>query len=162
INVTLLFGLGRYGEVVDAWLAGLEDRAQRGGSIEHLASVASFFLSRIDTLVDPKLDALGTPAAQALRSRAAVASARLAYEMFERWVRSDRWQKLATRGAQPQRLLWASTSTKDPKLPDTYYVDALIAPRTVNTLPRATLDAYRDHGRPTVRIHDDLDGSRRT
>lgn len=162
INVTLLFGLVRYGEVVEAWRSGLEKRAQAGGHLAHVASVASFFLSRIDTLVDGKLSSMSAPEAQGLRGRSAIASARLAYEMFEKWVRSERWQKLATRGAQPQRLLWASTSTKDPQLPDTYYVDALIAPQTVNTLPRATLDAYRDHGKPSVRIGEDLDGARRT
>jgi transaldolase len=162
INVTLLFGLQRYGEVVEAWMSGLERRAQAGAPVDHVASVASFFLSRIDTLVDGKLQAIGSPEAQALRARSAIASARLAYEMFENWVRSERWQKLASRGARPQRLLWASTSTKDPSLPDTYYVEPLIAPQTVNTLPRATLDAYRDHGRPAVRIGEDREGARRT
>ena len=162
INVTLLFGLERYGEVVEAWLSGLEERVKKGGAVDGISSVASFFLSRIDTLVDPKLDAIGTPDAKSLRGRAAIASARLAYEMFEKWVASDRWQKLAARGAKPQRLLWASTSTKDPKLPDTYYVEALIGPHTVNTMPRATIDAYRDHGKPAVRIHEDLDGAHKT
>jgi transaldolase len=161
INVTLLFGLARYGEVVEAWMSGLEQRAQAGGAIDHIASVASFFLSRIDTVVDAKLDAMGTAEVKPLRSRAAIASAQLAYRMFESWVKSERWQKLAARGARPQRLLWASTSTKDPTLPDTYYVNALIAPHTVNTLPRATLDAFRDHGKPAVRIHEDVEGARR-
>jgi transaldolase len=162
INVTLLFGLARYGEVVEAWMSGLEERVKRGEPVDQLSSVASFFLSRIDTLVDGKLDAMGTAEVKPLRSRAAIASARLAYSMYESWVRSDRWQKLAARGARAQRLLWASTSTKDPKLPDTYYVEALIAPQTVNTLPRATIDAYRDHGEPAVRIRDDLAGAQRT
>jgi len=162
INVTLLFGLERYGEVVEAWLSGLEERARRGQSIDGISSVASFFLSRIDTLVDPKLDSTGSAEAKALRSRAAIASARLAYEMYEKWEASDRWQKLVAKGGRAQRLLWASTSTKDPKLPDTYYVEALIAPQTVNTLPRGTIDAYRDHGKPAVRIGEDLEGARRT
>ncbi|HVY82515.1 MAG TPA: transaldolase [Steroidobacteraceae bacterium] len=162
INVTLLFGLERYGEVVDAWMSGLEGRLARGQGIEGISSVASFFLSRIDTLVDPKLDAMGSAEAKALRSRAAIASARLAYEMYQKWEASERWKKLAARGGRAQRLLWASTSTKDPKLPDTYYVEALIAPQTVNTLPRATIDAYRDHGDPAVRIGEDLEGARRT
>jgi transaldolase len=162
INITLLFGLERYGEVVEAWMSGLEARVQRGQSIDGISSVASFFLSRIDTLVDPKLDALGSADAKALRSRAAIASARLAFDMFQKWEASDRWKKLAAKGGRPQRLLWASTSTKDPKLPDTYYVEALIAPNTVNTLPRRTIDAYRDHGKPAVRISEDLDGARRT
>jgi transaldolase len=161
INVTLLFGLERYGEVVEAWMSGLEQRAKTDLPIDGIASVASFFLSRIDTLVDPKLDALGTPEAKALRGRAAIASARLAYEMFQKWVASERWRKLASRGAKPQRLLWASTSSKDPAYADTYYVEALIGAQTVNTLPRATLDAYRDHGSPAVRIGDDLDGARK-
>src|SRR5262249_18557149 len=152
----------RYGEVVEAWMSGLEERAKQGHSIEGISSVASFFLSRIDTLVDPKLDALGSADAKALRSRAAIASARLAYEIYQKWGASDRWKKLTARGARAQRLLWASTSTKDPKLPDTYYVEALIAPHTVNTLPRATIDAYRDHGAPAVRIGEDLEGARRT
>ena len=161
INVTLLFGLERYGEVVEAWMSGLEERVQRGQGIEGISSVASFFLSRIDTLVDPKLDGMGSADAKALRSRAAIASARLAYEMFEKWEASERWTKLAARGGRAQRLLWASTSAKDPKLSDTYYVEALIAPHTVNTLPRATIDAYRDHGKPAVRIGEDLEGARR-
>ena len=162
INVTLLFGLKRYGEVVEAWLSGLEDRASKGAAIDHIASVASFFLSRIDTLVDGKLKELGTAEAKSLRSRAAIASARLAYELFEKWVASDRWKKLAGRGAQPQRLLWASTSTKDPELPDTYYVEALVAAQTVNTLPRVTLDGYRERGKPALRIREDVEGARQT
>ncbi len=160
INVTLLFGLERYGEVVDAWLSGLEQRVKASHSIENVASVASFFLSRIDTLVDGRLDALATSEAKALRGRTAIASARLAYEAFRNWSVSDRWRRLASRGARPQRLLWASTSSKDPAYPDTYYVEALIAPQTVNTLPRATIDAYRDHGVPAVRIGEDLAGAR--
>jgi transaldolase len=160
INVTLLFGLARYGEVVDAWMSGLEDRIRAGGAVEHISSVASFFLSRIDTMVDAKLDGLKTPAATAVRARAAIASARLAYEMFEKWVASERWKKIAALGVKPQRLLWASTSTKDPKLPDVYYVEALIAPHTVNTLPRATIDAFRDHGKPGVRIRENIEDAR--
>jgi transaldolase len=162
INVTLLFGLERYDEVVTAWLTGLEERASAGGAVERVSSVASFFLSRIDTLIDARLDALGTAEAAALRSQAAIASARLAYARFERWVDSERWKKLVMRGARPQRLLWASTSTKDPRLPDTYYVEALIGPLTVNTLPRVTLDAYREHGKPAVRIREGVEEARRT
>lgn len=161
INVTLLFGLARYEAVVEAWMSGLEDRVGRGETIDHISSVASFFLSRIDTVVDAKLDAMKNAEVKPLRSRAAIASAKLAYSIFEDWVRSERWQKLVARGAHPQRLLWASTSTKDPSLPDTYYVNALIAPETVNTLPRATLDAFRDHGEATVRIREDVAGARR-
>jgi transaldolase len=162
INVTLLFGLARYGEVVDAWMSGLEERVKRDEPVDRLSSVASFFLSRIDTLVDKKLEAMRTAEVKSLRSRSAIASARLAYSMYESWVHSERWKKLAARGARTQRLLWASTSTKDPKLPNTYYVEALIAPDTVNTLPRATIDAYRDHGEPAIRIREDVPGARHT
>jgi transaldolase len=162
INITLLFGLDRYREVVDAWMSGLEDRLRDGKPVADIASVASFFLSRIDTLVDKRLDTLGGANAADLRSRAAIASARLAYTIFEQWIGSPRWQRLRSQGVRPQRLLWASTSTKDPRLPDTYYVEALIAPQTVNTLPRATIDAYRDHGSPAVRIREDVEGARRT
>jgi transaldolase len=161
INITLLFGLDRYREVVDAWMSGLEDRVRAGKPIGQIVSVASFFLSRIDTLVDARLQASGGEAAK-LRGRAAIASARLAYAIFEEWMKSPRWEKLRSAGARPQRLLWASTSSKDPQLPDTYYVEALIAEQTVNTVPKTTLDAYRDHGSPSVRIHEDLDGARRT
>jgi transaldolase len=162
INITLLFGLDRYDKVVEAWMAGLEDRVNAGAAVEKISSVASFFLSRIDTLLDPRLDAMGTPEAKAIRSRAAIACARVAYTHFQKWEGSERWKKLAARGVRPQRLLWASTSTKDPKLPDVYYVEALIAPQTVNTLPHATLEAYRDHGQPAIRIAEQLDEARET
>jgi transaldolase len=156
INVTLLFSVERYRAVVDAWMSGLEQRVAAGKPIDHIASVASFFLSRIDTLIDAKLDAMATPQARALRGRAAIASAKLAYEHFNTWTASPRWKALAARGARPQRLLWASTSSKDPAYKDTMYVEALIGPQTVNTLPPATLEAYRDHGDPAVRINDGL------
>lgn len=162
VNVTLLFGLARYREVVDAFLSGLEQRARADQPLEQAASVASFFLSRIDTLVDARLDALGTSAAQALRGRAAIASARLAYAWYGEWTAGERWQQLASRGARAQRLLWASTSTKSPAYPDTCYVEALIGPHTVNTMPHATLDAYRDHGQPALRLSDNLDDARAT
>ncbi len=162
INVTLLFSVQRYREVVDAYLKGLEQRVAAGKPIENVASVASFFLSRIDTLVDAKLDQMNTPEAKARRGRAAIASARLAYQYYKEWVSSDRWRALAAKGAKPQRLLWASTSSKDPAYKDTMYVEALIAPNTVNTLPPATVDAYRDHGEPAVRIEDDLDEAKQT
>jgi transaldolase len=160
VNVTLLFGLSRYREVVDSFLAGLERRAQAGRSTEGVASVASFFVSRIDTLVDARLDAFGTAEAGARRGKAAIASARLAYAVYREWTASGRWRRLAALGARPQRLLWASTSTKDPRYEDTRYVEALIGPQTVNTMPRATLEAYRDHGRPAVRLEDDLEDAR--
>lgn len=162
INVTLLFSVQRYREVVDAYLSGLEQRVAAGKPIDNVASVASFFLSRIDSLVDARLDQMNTPEAKARRGRAAIASARLAYQYYKQWVGSDRWRALADKGAKPQRLLWASTSSKDPAYKDTMYVEALIAPNTVNTLPPATIDAYRDHGEPAVRIEDDLDEAKQT
>ncbi len=156
VNVTLLFSVQRYREVVTAFLEGLERRQEAGGPLERLASVASFFLSRIDTLVDRRLDALGNDAAGALRGQAAIASARLAYRYYTEWTAGARWRALAGAGAHAQRLLWASTSTKDPIYSDVKYVDALVAPDTINTLPRKTLAAYRERGQPEVRIGHDL------
>lgn len=165
VNVTLLFGVARYREVADSYLAGLEDRLANGGALDHVASVASFFLSRIDTLVDSFLDRDGRAQAQelrggALRGRAAIACARLAYREYQELVRSARWQALAARGARPQRLLWASTSTKDPAYDDVKYVEALIGPDTVNTLPPETLAAYRDHGNPALRLEVQMKAAR--
>jgi transaldolase len=159
VNVTLLFGIDRYREVVDAFLAGLESRVADGLPVDRLGSVASFFLSRIDSLVDRKLDEIGTPPARALRGLTAIACARLAYRHYKTWTADERWRRLAAAGARPQRLLWASTSTKDPAYADTKYVEALIGPETINTLPLATLTAYRDHGRPQPRLEDDLEGA---
>ena len=150
VNVTLLFGLGRYRRVMDAFFAALEQRRARGQPINRLASVASFFVSRVDTKIDPLLDAAGNPSG--LRGTIAIANALIAYEAFQHTFRGPRWDPLAREGARVQRPLWASTSTKDPVYPDTYYVEALIAPDTVNTLPPDTFAAYRDHGRPEVRI----------
>lgn len=154
VNVTLLFSVARYREVVEAFLAGLEQRRAAGQPLAGIASVASFFISRIDTLVDAELDrsSASQPDAAAARGTAAVACARLAYRHYREWTRSARWQALAAAGAQPQRLLWASTSTKDPAYSDVRYVEELIAPDTVNTLPPATLAAYRDHGAPAPRL----------
>ncbi len=146
INVTLIFALRRYEEVIDAFMAGLEGAAAAGKQLSSIESVASFFVSRVDTEVDRRIDALGTPAAKALRGKAAVANARLAYEIFEERFASERWQALAAKGARPQRPLWASTSTKDPAYPDTKYVVDLVAPHTVNTMPESTLRAMADHG----------------
>jgi transaldolase len=162
INVTLLFSVERYKAVVEAYLAGLEQRVKAGKPIDTIASVASFFLSRIDTLIDGKLDAMKTPEAKAQRGRAAIASARLAYQHYKQWTATPRWQALASKGVRPQRLLWASTSSKDPAYKDTMYVEALIAANTVNTLPPATVDAYRDHGDPAVRIEDDVANAQQT
>lgn len=152
VNVTLLFSVDRYAEVIEAYLAGLEAFE---GDPASVSSVASFFISRVDTEVDRRLDAIGTGAARALRGRAAVANATLAYETFRQRFSGSRWEALAARGARLQRPLWASTSTKDPAYPDTLYVDALIGPDTVNTIPDATLDAFEDHG--TVARTIDLD-----
>ena len=162
INVTLLFSVERYRAVVDAYMTGLEQRVKAGQPIGSIASVASFFLSRIDTLIDPKLDSLVTYEAKARRGRAAIASARLAYQYFKQWTNSPRWQALTASGVRPQRLLWASTSSKDPAYKDTMYVEALIGPNTVNTLPPATLEAYRDHGEPAVRIEEDVAEAKET
>ena len=160
VNVTLLFGVARYRVVAESYLAGLEDRLANRGVIDHIASVASFFLSRIDTLVDGFIDRDGRAQAQGLRGRAAIACARLAYQEYQGLVRSARWQALAAHGARSQRLLWASTSTKDPVYDDVMYVEALIGPDTVNTLPPETLAAYRDHGNPMLRLEDHLDTAR--
>ena len=153
VNVTLLFAVSRYEQVIDAFMAGLEARVAAGKSINRIASVASFFVSRLDTKIDPVLDQAGRAD---LRGTAAIANACDAYRAFEASVRSPRWQALAAKGASVQRPLWASTSTKDPKYPDVYYVEALVAPYTVNTLPPATFDAYRDHGNPVDRIRDGM------
>ncbi|MBV8591872.1 MAG: transaldolase, partial [Acetobacteraceae bacterium] len=147
INVTLLFGIPAYEQVVEAYLAGLEELVQRGGDPSRVASVASFFVSRIDSLVDKKLDALGDKAvADRLRGKAAIANAKMAYQRYQAQFSGPRWEKLAANGAQTQRLLWASTSTKNPAYRDTIYVEELIGRDTVNTMPPATMDAFRDHG----------------
>ncbi len=161
INVTLLFAVERYVDVVEAYLSGLEARLADGHPIDHVASVASFFLSRIDVKVDPLFDAIAAaddPAraasARALRGEIAVASAGMAYRRFRELFAGPRWEALAARGARAQRLLWASTGTKDPSYPDTKYVEALIGPQTVNTIPVETLEAYRDHGDPAARLEE--------
>jgi transaldolase len=152
INVTLIFSLERYAAVKEAYMQGLEERVAAGKSVDHVASVASFFVSRVDSNVDARLEeiALDRPAkatkARALQSKAAVANAKLAYRQFEEKFAGARWQALADAGARVQRPLWASTSTKNPALPDLMYVDTLLGPHTVNTMPPATLDAFRDHG----------------
>ena len=143
INVTLLFGLDRYEEIIDAYLEGLE---AHDGDLAQVHSVASFFVSRVDTEVDRRLQVIGTPEALALQGRAAVAQARLAYRLFRDRFGGPRWAALAARGARPQRPLWASTSTKNPAYPDTVYVDSLIGPDTITTLPEPTIAAFEDHG----------------
>ncbi|SEM16630.1 transaldolase [bacterium A37T11] len=154
INVTLLFGLNRYREVVNVYLEGLEERLAKGEPIEGIASVASFFLSRIDVLIDPLLEEKGLPD---LKGKVAIASAKKAYEIYKELFSGPRWDKLAAAGAHPQRLLWASTSSKNPDYPDTKYVDALIGPNTVDTVPMETLDAYRDHGDPADRLESNTE-----
>jgi len=152
VNVTLLFSVERYAAVVEAFLAGMERRLERGLPLEPVASVASFFVSRVDVKVDALLDQRGDP--QRLRGKIAIANASAAYRLFEWSLGTPRWDRLAKAGARPQRPLWASTSTKDPRYPELYYVEALVAPRTVDTMPPETFAAYRDHGSPAVRIHD--------
>ncbi len=151
INVTLLFAVERYREVIEAFLTGLEQRLQRGLPIDRTQSVASFFVSRLDSKVDPVLEKLAD-ATLPPRGSAAIANACQAYATFHLAFSGERWKRLTAKGARVQRPLWASTSTKDARLSDVHYVEALIAPLTVNTLPPATFAAYRDHGRPEVRI----------
>jgi transaldolase len=163
VNVTLLFGLPRYHQVVDAFLAGLEARAAQGKPVNRVASVASFFVSRIDTLVDPVLEDLIARGGKqrGLASQAhgevAVACAKLAYQIYKECFESERFKKLADKGARPQRLLWASTGTKNPAYSDVKYLDALIGTDTVNTVPLETLKAYRDHGDPKPRLGLEID-----
>ena len=146
VNVTLIFSLDRYQKVMDAYIDGLEDRVAAGHSIQGVASVASFFISRVDSEVDARLESLGTSEALSLRGKAAIAQAVLAYEAFQTTFSGPRWNALVKMGAKVQRPLWASTSTKNPNYPDTLYVDQLIGPDSVNTLPDTTVDAFADHG----------------
>ena len=155
VNVTLLFSVERYGEVIEAFLRGLEQRLDHRLGIQSIGSVASFFVSRVDGKVDPLLNRRG----DALKGKIAIANAGLAYQVFRQSQATERWARLSRAGAGPQRPLWASTSTKDPAYPDVYYVEALIAPDSVNTVPPETLDAYRDHGSPAVRIDEAIDAA---
>ena len=161
VNVTLIFSLSRYQDVMDAYIDGLEQRMASGSPVSNIASVASFFISRVDNEIDKRLDALGTPPALALRGTAAVNQARLAYAAFQKTFSGPRWDALAKAGAAVQRPLWASTSTKNPAYPDTLYVDQLIGPDTVNTLPDATLEAFADHGTLARTIDQNIGVSRR-
>jgi transaldolase len=149
VNVTLIFSLERYRAVMDAYLTGLEQARAAGRPLVDIASVASFFVSRVDTEIDKRLDKIGTDEAKALKGQAGLANARLAYQAFEEVVASARWQELAAAGARVQRPLWASTGVKDPAYPDTLYVTGLVAKDTVNTMPGATLEAAADHGEIT-------------
>ena len=152
INITLIFSLKRYAEVMDAYLSGLEDRSNAGHPIDHIASVASFFVSRVDTKIDPKL-----PEDSPLRGKAAIANAKLAYDQYHQTFAGRRWENLKVKGARVQRPLWASTSTKNPAYPDTIYIDNLIGPETVNTVPPATIEAFRDHGVAAMTLSRDVD-----
>jgi transaldolase len=166
VNITLLFGLPRYREVAEAYIGGLEERAAKGRPLENVASVASFFLSRIDVLVDPLLEkimAAGSPRAEtarAIHGQTAIASAKLAYSIFKEIFSDERFSALRAKNARTQRVLWASTSTKNPEYPDLKYVEPLIGPNTINTLPLETIEAYRDHGEPAQRLEADLDAAR--
>jgi transaldolase len=156
VNITLIFGLDRYAEVMEAYIGGLE---RFDGDLAQVRSVASFFVSRVDTEVDRRLEAIGTPGALGLRGRAAVAQAKLAYRMFRQTFSGPRWEALATRGAHVQRPLWASTSTKNPEYPPTVYIDELIGPDTVNTIPDATLELFEKAGVVDRTIDIGLDGA---
>jgi transaldolase len=161
INVTLIFSLDRYAEVIEAYIGGLERlAADADADLSQVASVASFFISRVDSEVDKRLDAIGSDEALALRGNAAVAQGKLAYQLFLEAFSGPRWEALAARGARVQRPLWASTSTKNDAYPDTLYVDELIGPNTVNTLPEATLEAFADHGTLARRVDADVDDAR--
>lgn len=161
INITLIFSLDRYSEVIEAYLSGLERfSADPEADLSRVASVASFFISRVDSEVDRRLEAIGTDAALALRGKAAVAQGKLAYQLFLDAFSGERWEALAARGARLQRPLWASTSTKNADYPDTLYVDELIGPNTVNTLPDKTMDAFDDHGTLARSVDADVDHAR--
>jgi transaldolase len=164
VNVTLLFGLDRYRRVAEAYIAGLERRAAAGRPLT-VASVASFFLSRIDMLIDPQLEEIarqgGTRGerAAALRGEIAIASAKQAYRLYKEIFGAERFQKLAAQNARPQSLLWASTGTKNAAYADVKYVEPLVGPATINTMPQETMDAYRDHGQPAARLEDGVDNA---
>lgn len=167
VNVTLLFSLGAYQAIADAYLAGLEARVARGEPIDRIASVASFFVSRIDAQIDQAIDArVGAKDPKsadlaAIRGKVAIANAKLAYAWYRTVLASGRWQALAAKGAMPQRLLWASTGVKDPAYPDTLYVEALVGPDTVTTLPPKTMEAFRDHGGVRPTLTEDVSGAQR-
>jgi transaldolase len=161
INVTLLFSIAAYKAVAMAFVEGLEQRVSRGEPIDRIASVASFFVSRIDTKIDDAIDAgTGGDEAKALKGMVAIANAKAAYQWYLDFIKSDRWQALAAKGAMPQRLLWASTGTKNPEYPDTLYLDTLIGKDTVNTVPPKTMDAFRDHGTVAETLTQDIDDAR--
>lgn len=159
MNVTLIFSLPRYEAVIEAYLGGLEDAAAAGLDLSKISSVASFFVSRVDTLVDKKLEAIGTEEALALRGKAANAQAALAFKLYAEKFSGPRWEKLAAQGAKKQKLLWASTGVKNPAYPDTHYIEPLIGPDTVNTMPLNALEAFLDHGKVSRTVDTDLEGA---
>lgn len=159
VNVTLLFGLPRYKEVAEAYISGLEARASTGAPISSIASIASFFLSRIDSLIDPIIEKNPGKSAKKIQGQVAVASAKIAYQIYHELFNSTRFKKLIEKGAQVQRLLWASTSTKNPVYSDIKYIEELIGSETINTVPMETLDAYRDHGDPKLTLEQDIDNA---
>jgi transaldolase len=161
INVTLIFSLQRHEEVAEAYIRGLERLVEAGGDPSTVASVASFFVSRVDTEADKRLDAIGSEQALALRGKLAIANAKLAYVNYKRIFSGERWERLAAAGASKQRCLWASTSTKNPEYRDVMYVDELIGPETVNTMPKETIEAFQDHGVVADTLERDLDGAGR-
>ena len=170
VNVTLLFAQSMYEQVAEAYIAGLEDLAGRGGDLSRVASVASFFVSRIDALIDGKIDgmlkdaAAGTDQAllKSLHGKVAIANAKLTYQQYKKIFSGPRWEALAAKGATTQRVLWASTGTKNPAYSDVLYVEELIGPDTVNTVPPATFDAFRDHGKPRASLEENIDAARKT
>jgi transaldolase len=159
INITLIFSLERYAKVVEAYLRGLERLVESGGDPSKVASVASFFVSRVDTEADKRLDEAGAPGE--LKGKLAVANAKLAYARYKELFSGERWEALSAKGAKSQRCLWASTSTKNPEYRDVLYVEDLIGPETVNTMPEETIDAFQDHGEVALTLEQDLDGARR-
>ena len=158
INVTLIFSLRRYAEVAESYIRGIERLVAEGGDPRKVASVASFFVSRIDTETDRRLEALDAP--KELHGKLAIANAKLAYAHYLEAFSGPRWEYLVGKGATPQRVLWASTSVKNPAYPDTLYVEELIGPDTVNTMPEETIMAYQDHGKPQPRLQRDLDDAK--
>lgn len=161
INVTLMFSLGQYDAVAEAYMSGLEKLAGKGGDLSKVTSVASFFVSRVDVMVDEMLEDLDVPGADALKGKAGIANAKMAYQRFKETFNGERWEKLEEQGAHLQRVLWASTSTKNPNYPDTLYADNLIGPHTVNTLPPETIEAFLDHGTVEPTLEKDPDEARR-
>jgi transaldolase len=161
INVTLIFSLERHEAVAEAYIRGLERLVESGGDPSRVASVASFFVSRVDTETDKRLEAIGTEEALALRGKLAIANAKLAYQNYKRIFSGDRWERLAAAGASRQRCLWASTSTKNPEYRDVMYVDELIGSETVNTMPKETIEAFQDHGVVADTLERDLDAAKR-